>query len=94
MANVLIIAERRKRITSVEVNSHLSFFQTLPIEIDEATVNQAWNGTRILAQAHQLTIYDAAYLELAIRRGLPLATLDTALQSACKLEKVRLATLI
>jgi predicted nucleic acid-binding protein len=43
-----------------------------------------------LAQQHRLTSYDAAYLELAIRRGLPLATLDEALQAAAKIEKVPL----
>ncbi len=90
IANALLGIERRKRATQAEVQAHLLFFQSLPIDIDEMALNQAWSATQLLAQRHNLTSYDASYLELAIRRGLPLASLDGALQIASKSEKVSL----
>ena len=90
MANALLTVEKRKRATMTDINSHLSLLRSLPIEIDEAAPDQAWSITHSLAQKHKLTSYDAAYLELAIRRGLPLATLDSDLAAAAKAEKVEL----
>jgi predicted nucleic acid-binding protein len=90
IANALLGAEKRKRATKTEINAHLLLLRSLPIEVDEVAINQAWGATHWLAQQHALTSYDAAYLELAIRRGLPLATLDEALQAAVKIEKVPL----
>ena len=54
----------------------------LDIATDQQTAAQAWAATLALADEHRLTVYDAAYLELARRRGLPLATLDQALRDA------------
>jgi len=88
IANTLLSVERRKRATSIEVGRHLRLLQTYPIEVDEAGIQQAWTATHMLAQKYRLTSYDSAYLELAVRRGLPLATLDAALQTAAKTEKV------
>ncbi len=90
VSNVLLMAERRKRATKSEVNSHLSLLGSLPIEHDEVATGRAWRETHALAQKHKLTSYDAAYLELAVRRGLPLASLDTALRDAARAEKVEL----
>jgi predicted nucleic acid-binding protein len=90
IANALLGAERRKRATRTEINGHMLLLRSLPIEIDEGAVSQAWGATHLLAQQHTLTSYDAAYLELAIRRGLPLATLDAALRAAAQLEKIPL----
>jgi predicted nucleic acid-binding protein len=90
MANALLTVEKRKRATMTEVNGHLSLLRSLPIEMDETAPDQAWSITHSLAQKHKLTSYDAAYLELAIRRGLPLATLDSDLAAAAKAEKVEL----
>jgi predicted nucleic acid-binding protein len=59
----------------------------LPIQIDGETDARAWGETLSLAERHRLTLYDATYLELALRRNLPLATLDEDLGSAA--EKVR-----
>lgn len=70
VANLLLMAERRKRLTSADRHRHLTQLKTLPAAVDEA-----WNATPLLAQKHKLSSYDAAYLELAIRRGLPLGTL-------------------
>lgn len=90
VSNVLLIAERKKRITRSEAASHLSLLSTLPIEIDESSSAQAWRGTHLLAQKHKLTSYDAAYLELAVRKGFALASLDEALRIAAKAEKIDL----
>jgi predicted nucleic acid-binding protein len=90
IANALLNAERRKRATRTEINGHILLFRSLPIEVDEAEINQAWGATQALARQHMLTSYDAAYLELAIRRGLPLATLDKGLLAAAKMERLPL----
>ena len=90
VGNVLLMAERRKRITTADSNRHLIALQTLPVEMDENASREAWNASLLLARAHQLTLYDAAYLELAIRRGKPLGSLDTELRKAAKSEGVKL----
>jgi predicted nucleic acid-binding protein len=75
---------RRGRIEPAYRDASLGDLDALPIEIDSETALQAWSATLRLADLHGLTPYDAAYLELALRRGLPLATLDGALQKACQ----------
>jgi predicted nucleic acid-binding protein len=92
IANALLNVERRKRATNMEVGRHLTLLQTFPIEVDEAAVDQAWTATQSLAQQYRLTSYDAAHLELAIRRGLPLATLDDALEVAARAENLAVLT--
>jgi len=62
----------------------------LPIDIEGETDHQAWGATLRLAIRHELTLYDAAYLELALRRNLPLASLDEVLRRAARAEKVKL----
>ena len=62
----------------------------LPISLDPETDRQAWGATLRLAERHRLTLYDAVYLELALRRGIPLATLDIELRAAAKAEGVKL----
>jgi predicted nucleic acid-binding protein len=64
----------------------------LPVSIDGDTDAQAWSGTRHLAIAHDLTLYDAAYLELAVRRARPLATRDTDLVKAATAIGLQLLT--
>ena len=80
--NGLLMAERRKRIDSV-LRRHLTgFLQALPIEIDTETAGRTWTEIAELAERHRLTSYDATYLELALRLGVPLATTDKALAAA------------
>jgi predicted nucleic acid-binding protein len=88
--NVLIQAERRSRITSAAIRTFLGLLETLPIAIDQANVSTAWHDTLALARSHRLTTYDAAYLELALRLGLPLASRDKALNAAASHEGVPL----
>jgi predicted nucleic acid-binding protein len=82
VANALLMGERRKRSTPEETAKSVQFLESLPITVDEATAPQAFRQTLHLARAHNLSAYDASYLELAMRRGLPLATLDEKLKSA------------
>jgi predicted nucleic acid-binding protein len=64
--------------------------ESLPISIDWETRNHTWGKTLELADRHRLTVYDATYLELALRLSLPLATLDDELRNAAQLEGVPL----
>ena len=84
VANVLIIGERRKRITSADAARFLAILSAFPIAVDDQTVAHAWSDTMHLARAHNLSAYDASYLELAIRLGLPLAALDGKLKTAAQ----------
>ena len=80
--NVLVAAQRRGRITSKERQDRIAILRALPVTIDTGTAEQAWTISNLLAERHHLTLYDAAYLELAQRLNLPLATLDADLRKA------------
>ncbi|MBY0252257.1 putative nucleic acid-binding protein [Methylobacterium brachiatum] len=82
VANVLLMAERRGRIMPAERQQALVLLGELQIHIDGQAVARAWTDTLALAQVHRLTVYDASYLELAVRLGLPLASRDMELRSA------------
>ncbi len=82
--NGLLTAERRGRIDSTVRLRLAGFLRQLPIDIDEDTASQSWTTTARLAEQHRLTAYDATYLELAVRRGLPLASRDVALIAAAR----------
>jgi len=74
--NGLLMAERRKRLDAKRRQRLAGFLRALPVTLDTETADQAWTATARLAERYRLTLYDAAYLELAQRRKLPLATLD------------------
>ncbi len=84
VANVLLQAEKRGRIAAGGVGMRLELIAELPITTDTETTARAWREILALASAEGLTTYDAAYLELAIRRGLPLQTKDQALIAAAE----------
>jgi predicted nucleic acid-binding protein len=84
LANVLLRAERRGRNIPEGIAARLEHIGRLPIRTDAQTAGRAWRETLALARAERLTTYDAAYLELAVRSGLPLATKDKALLAAAK----------
>ena len=77
--NVLLVAERRGRVAQGEATQHLNSLATLPIQTDTAPDLEGAYG---LARVHGLTIYDAMYLELAMRKHVALATLDYRLAAA------------
>lgn len=82
VANALLMAERRRRITAAETVQFLGFLADLGIQTDSGTGRNDITGIISLARQHGLTIYDAIYLELAMRSGRALATLDHALRRA------------
>lgn len=90
VANVLEMNVRRKRHNADFRDVTLADLAQLRIEIDSETDRHAWGATLSLATRHRLTLYDAAYLELALRRDVPLATLDEDLRRAAAGEKVKL----
>jgi predicted nucleic acid-binding protein len=92
VANALLVGERRKRIAEAKLIQWLNVLGALPIDIDAETAAHAWSDTLTLARGHKLSAYDAAYLELAIRRRLPLATLDGPLKAAATAVGVPLYT--
>lgn len=81
-ANVLLGAEQRGDVSAGEVERFIYQLENLPIQVDPQTAHQAFGRTRALSTAYGLSSYDAAYLELALREGLPIATLDKRLRQA------------
>lgn len=90
VANVLCLSERQKKLTALEVAEFKEFLSALPISIDSETSLKAMGSIYALAKSENLTIYDAAYLEIAIRENYPLATFDQALKNAAKRNGVEL----
>jgi predicted nucleic acid-binding protein len=84
LANVLLQPEKRGRITTADVTMRLDLIAELPIATDTEATARAWREILALARAQGLTTYDATYLELAIRRGLPLVSKDEALIAAAE----------
>lgn len=82
IANVLLVAERRNRMTQEQSEQAIALLQSLLIQVDTATDANALGATLTLGRQEGLAAYDAAYLELALRLGLPLATLDNRLALA------------
>ena len=87
MRNELVLGERRGRLTELETARFLRDISRLAITIDSSP-----DEIQVLALArrHRLTVYDAAYLDLARREALPLATLDEELSAAARAEQVAL----
>jgi predicted nucleic acid-binding protein len=82
LANGLVVAERRGRITRADSTRFLGLVGELPIRIDQTSTLGVASSVMELAREYELSAYDAAYLELALRLGQPLATLDDRLRSA------------
>ena len=83
-ANVLLSAANRKELEISAVERFTVQLENLPITVDTLTSNQVFGHTMSLAKAYRLSSYDAAYLELALRENLPLATLDKHLLKAAR----------
>ena len=84
VANVLLAATRRGRIQHSEWKTLIGYIGVLPITIDSETGERVFTATLPLADHYRLSVYDAVYLELALRKRLPLATLDQKLRHACQ----------
>ena len=88
--NALLVGEKRKRISRALVQSFLDDLAKLPIVPEQFPAGVVFGRLQRLSREHGLTAYDAAYLDLALDSGLPLATLDEDLAHACKKARVRL----
>ena len=93
VANATIVGERRKRLDEARSVRFFFLLDRLPIVIDAETRVRAFGDIPYLCRTHNLSAYDAAYLELAIRRGLPIACLDGKLKAAARAVGVPLLTI-
>jgi len=84
ITNALAVAVRRKRIGTAEVIRFTELLEGLAVEQDAISVSAGVNHVLPLAREYNLSAYDAAYLEVAIRHGAPLATLDGGLERAAR----------
>jgi predicted nucleic acid-binding protein len=87
----LLIGERRRRLSPENVTELVALLDTLPVTVDVRSVTDGVGSVLPLARQHGLSTYDASYLELAIRMGLPLATTDRRLRNAANAADVSLA---
>jgi predicted nucleic acid-binding protein len=76
VSNALLVGERRQRMNSAQVAASLQQLLDLPISVDDAMFSTAWGSVLATARHHDIAVYDAAYVELAQRRGVPIATID------------------
>ncbi len=90
VSNVLLVALRRGRVESSGVYRVTELLSRLPIEIENTSLDLAFKAVYPVAREYELSIYDAYYLELAVRKGLPLATKDAALKKAARKANVQL----
>jgi predicted nucleic acid-binding protein len=90
VSNVLLVGERRKRLTQADTEQFLQLLRSLPIDVDEETPHRAFEQIIALGRQQTLSAYDAAYLELAMRTGIPLATQDKELRRAAPIVGVTL----
>ena len=88
--NALLVGAKRKRISTSLVKSFLDDLVLLPIELASSNAEDVFTRIQSLSLRHNLTAYDAAYLDLAIENHVALATLDESLARAAKVEKVKL----
>ncbi len=84
VANVLAVAERRKRLAEADSTRFLELLASLPIRSEETSFGRATGAILSLARELGLSSYNAAYLDLAMRSGVPLATRDRRLMAACR----------
>jgi predicted nucleic acid-binding protein len=83
VANALLVGERRKRIRQPEIRRFVELVNGLSVVEDRQLFSNTVGNVLPLAREYGLSAYDAAYLDVAARRDIPLATLDSALQKAC-----------
>jgi len=84
VVNVLLAAERKKLISETDSIRFLRLLSQLPILVQHESPERAMKDILNLARAHDLSSYDASYLDLAMKKGLPLATLDKKMRKAAK----------
>jgi predicted nucleic acid-binding protein len=90
VANVISRAEAQELVTEARSEAFLEMLSGIALEVDHASTDCALSSTLNLARRYKLSAYDASYLELALRQGIPLATLDSALRRAAKKAGVKI----
>ncbi|WP_347938602.1 type II toxin-antitoxin system VapC family toxin [Rickettsia oklahomensis] len=85
IGNVLLCAEHAGYLTTKQRNQAIYTLKDIYIKIDQTTLERTWLETMDIGTQYGLTLYDASYLELALRYGIPIATLDKALKRASKI---------
>jgi predicted nucleic acid-binding protein len=88
--NALLMGEKRKRLTSDLIQTFIKDLERLPAEVDAPAAGTVFHATQDLCRKHGLTAYDAAYLELAMRHRIALATADGALERAARGEGIEI----
>ena len=88
VGNVLLVAERKKRLSGADSARFMALLSELPLLIDQEPPERMLKEILALAREHHISTYDASYLDLAMRNGLPLATLDKGLRKAAKRSRV------
>jgi predicted nucleic acid-binding protein len=84
VTNAILVGERRKRVIEADVSRFFALLSQLSLVVDVLTAQQSLGNILPLARAHGLSAYDTSYLELAMREGCTLATLDAKLRKAAK----------
>lgn len=84
VGNVLLVAEKKNILSKADVIRFLSLVQGLPVIVEQESPDRMLTEILALARERHLSTYDASYLDLAMRLGLPLATQDKALSMAAK----------
>ena len=84
VANALLVAERHKRISVAQATALLDCIEQLPVSVETVEADRAFSQVLSVARQQRLSEYDAAYVELALRRALPFATLDDKLRQAAR----------
>jgi predicted nucleic acid-binding protein len=90
VVNSLVVAARQKSISAAQLETFIQDLKDLPVEVDLEGVERAYSSIVRISRQYQLSSYDAAYLNLALVEGLPLATLDKNLRTAAKRARVDL----
>lgn len=88
VVNVLLVAERRNRLSEADSIRFITLLSQLPISVEQVQPESVMIEILALAREHKLSSYDASYLNLAMSKGLPIATLDKGLRSAAKKAQV------
>lgn len=93
VANVLLVAERRRRLSRADTSRFVMLVQSLPIRVEPEAPARVMGDILALARETGLSSYDASYLDLAIRKSLPIATLDRDLRRAARRYRVPIWTI-
>jgi len=88
VVNALLVSERRRRLSEAASIRFLTLLAQLPLTVEQEQSEKAMMRILALARKHKLSSYDASYLDLAMRSGLPIATLDKNLRAAAKRAQV------